>query len=78
VSNPFRNRSNLPRLSAEEAARQGAVSKLAFERLRQPAAVMAFLNTHNEALGGRPLDVAIATPDGLTRVEAAIAGLASA
>jgi uncharacterized protein (DUF2384 family) len=71
----FTKRSTQPRLSAEEAARQGRVSSLAFAALRQPQAVIAFLNTHDEALGGRPIDLAIASPEGLLSVERALAAL---
>ena len=75
---PFAKRFAAPRLSPEEAARQGRASQLAFATLRQPAAVIAFLNTHDEALGGRPLDLAIASADGLSAVERALAERASA
>jgi hypothetical protein len=78
MNKPFRNRFNGPRLSPEEAARQGHISRLAFERLRQPAAVIAFLNTHDDTLGGRPLDLAIASKEGLADVEAALSALAPA
>jgi uncharacterized protein (DUF2384 family) len=71
----FSKRSTQPRLSPEEAARQGRVSSLAFAALRQPQAVIAYLNTHDEALGGRPIDLAIASPEGLLSVERALAAL---
>jgi uncharacterized protein (DUF2384 family) len=71
----FQKRSTQPRLSADEAARQGRVSSLAFAALRQPQAVIAFLNTYDETLGGRPIDLAIASPEGLRSVESALATL---
>jgi uncharacterized protein (DUF2384 family) len=71
----FRKRATAPRLAPDQAARQGRVSRLAFEALRRPDAVIAFLNTHDDALGGRPIDLAVASEDGLLRVESAIAGL---
>ncbi|WP_404713526.1 antitoxin Xre/MbcA/ParS toxin-binding domain-containing protein [Sphingomonas sp. MMS24-J13] len=75
MKTPFQKRSTQPRLSAEEAARQGRVSQLAFSALRQPQAVIAFLNTHNDALGGRPIDLAVASAAGLLSVEQALAAL---
>ena len=75
MNKPFRNRFSGPRLTPEEAERQGHISRLAFERLRQPAAVIAFLNTHDETLGGRPLDLAIASSEGMAQVEAALMAL---
>lgn len=74
----FRRNLTAPRLTPVEAARQGRVSRLAFEALRKPGAAVAFLNRHDEALGGRPIDLAIASADGLLQVEGAIATLAAA
>ncbi len=71
----FRSRMNQPRLTSEEAARQGRVSRLAFDTLRQPAAVIAFLNTHDPELGGRPIDLAVASVDGLLSVERALTAM---
>lgn len=70
--NNFRKRFNGPRLSPEEADRQGRISWLAFDKLGQVNAI-AFLNTHDEGLGGRPLDIAIKDNAGFATVEAAIA-----
>ena len=77
MNKPFRNRFDGPRLTPEQAERQGRASRLAFDMLREPAAVIAFLNTHDPELGGRPLDLAIASPDGLLRVERALAARAA-
>jgi uncharacterized protein (DUF2384 family) len=78
MNRPFRSRSTTPRLTPEQAARQGRVSTLAFEALRNSQAVIAFLNTNDDALGGRPIDIAIASQDGLASVEQKIATLQSA
>ena len=59
-------------MAADAAARQGRVTKLAWDVLGERDAVLAFLNTHHETLGGRPLDLAIGDDDGLSRVEAAL------
>ena len=69
---PFKRRAALPRMAADAAARQGRVTKLAWDVLGDRDAVLAFLNTHHEALGGRPLDLAITDEAGLVRVEAAL------
>lgn len=70
----FKKSFNGPRLSPEQAERQGRVSSAAFLALGQANAI-AFLNTHDEALGGRPLDLAIESREGLAVVERAIAAL---
>lgn len=72
----FKSRFNTPQLSHDRALRQGKVTHLAFSMLggRDPA--VAFLNTLNPSLGGRPLDVAMASQEGLTNVMDAIRLLA--
>jgi uncharacterized protein (DUF2384 family) len=69
---PLKRRVALPRMAADAAARQGRVTKLAWDALGDRDAVLAFLNTHHNGLGGRPLDLAIGDADGLSRVEAAL------
>ena len=78
MNRTVQKRVTTPRLAPYAAARQGLVSRLAFETLRQPAVVIAFLNTHDAALGGRPIDLAIASEDGLLSVKRALAALPSA
>jgi hypothetical protein len=73
----FRKKFNAVRLPADSAVRQGRVATLAFEKLGREAAT-TFLNTHDEALGGRPLDLAVASAEGLRVVEEAIAARAAA
>lgn len=72
MNRPFSRRANTPRLTPEEAARQGKASWLAFDILGQADAI-AFLNTHDDALGGRPIDLAVAGPEGLAAIEQALA-----
>lgn len=60
-----------PALSREEAERQGRISTLAFLTLGQADAI-AFLNGFDDALGGRPIDLAIKSAAGFTAVEQAI------
>ncbi len=78
MNRTFRKPATTPRLAPDQAKRQGLVSRLAFETLREPAAVIAFLNTHDDTLGGRPIDLAIASENGLLSVERALASLPAA
>lgn len=73
MGDPFRKRASVVRLSPEEAARQGHATKLAWLRMREPGAAVHFLNAHHAGLGGRPLDLAIQSAEGLRAVEDAIA-----
>ena len=69
----FRRKYTTVRLTPEQAARQGQVATGAFRHFGGRDAAMAFLNGHDESLGGRPLDLAIASAEGLALVEAAMA-----
>jgi uncharacterized protein (DUF2384 family) len=77
LNRPFAKRFNAPRLSKEEADRQGRISRRAIEVLGKTDAVIKFLNGHDEALGGRPIDLAIAGEDGLLAVEQALTARAA-
>lgn len=68
----FRTAATKSKLSADEANRQGRVVRIAFELMGRDAS-RAFLNESDDSLGGRPLDVATASADGMQAVEAAIA-----
>lgn len=59
-------------LSREEAVRQGQVVRMAAVALPDTGAVRLFLNSHHAGLGGRPLDLAVASAAGLKKVETAI------
>ena len=65
----FRSAASAPRLDPASAARQGSITRLAFELLGKDQAI-AFLNTEHTALGGRPLDLATLSDQGRTAVEA--------
>lgn len=69
----FRRPFNAVRPSPDEMRRQGRVTQVAWSALGGRDAVMAFLNTHDDALGGRPLDLALASDEGLLAVESALA-----
>ncbi|KQN39411.1 hypothetical protein ASG37_07510 [Sphingomonas sp. Leaf407] len=71
-SKQFRRAYTTVRLTPDQATRQGQVATSAFHHFGGRDAAMAFLNAHDETLGGRPLDLAIASPDGLAAVEAAM------
>ena len=64
---------NAPRLSQEQAARQGTVAARAWSAFKDRDRVLAFLNTDDATLGGRPLDLAIASDEGLAAVTAMLA-----
>lgn len=66
--NHFR-RSNSPKLAVDAASRQGQVTKLALEKLGGKDAAIAYLNLESDRLGGRPLDLATASAEGLKKVE---------
>jgi len=72
VSTMFKKRFTGVRLSPEEAKRQGQAATLAWQVIKVPGGAVAFLNTHDDALGGRPIDIAVASDEGLATVEAAI------
>jgi uncharacterized protein (DUF2384 family) len=65
-------RSDRPKLTPDAAGRQGRVTKLALEALGKDEAI-AYLNLDSAKLGGRPLDLATGSADGLKQVELDIA-----
>jgi len=71
LNNHFRKRPTGPTLPALAAARQGRIARLAFSLLGRDAAIM-FLNSAHEELGGRPIDLAIGSEEGLRSVEAVL------
>ncbi|RYY23150.1 MAG: DUF2384 domain-containing protein [Sphingomonadales bacterium] len=73
----FRKRFDTVRLSPDAAARQGKAATAAFLALKDRDAMIAFLNTHDDDLGGRPIDLAVESDAGLKAVEAALAARAA-
>lgn len=69
----FRPRQSGPRLTADAAERQGRVVRLAFASFGGRDGAIAFLNTPHETLGGRPVELAVASETGCAAVERAIA-----
>lgn len=73
MSSPFfRKARSIPRLAPDAQARQGRIVRAAQAALGTTDAVREFLNGDNPGLGGRPLDLAVASEAGLRRVETAI------
>lgn len=60
-----------PRLTVAASRRQGETTRMAMMVLGRDAAI-EFMNSHDEALGGRPIDLAIASDEGRSRVELAL------
>jgi uncharacterized protein (DUF2384 family) len=73
---PFRKA--MPMLARDAGIRQGSAVRAAQTAFGTTEAVRAFLNTPHAGLGARPIDLAVASADGLAAVEAAIARQAAA
>ena len=71
MSMRFRKASNRVVLPRDAAVRQGRVVNSALAALGSDDALV-FLNTHHRGLGGRPLDLAVASDIGLGAVETAL------
>lgn len=65
----FRKRRNSPLPTPEQSRRQSDVVQSAWRHFGESAAVIAFLNTRQDALDGQPLHLAIESDEGLERVE---------
>lgn len=74
TNNHFRK--NRTPLAPGDAKRQGDISQLAFLTMGGRDAAVEFLNSDNEALGGRPLALATASAEGFEQVAAAIRAMA--
>ena len=72
----FRKSHTKKLMPADAVARQGQIARIAWERMREPGEAIAWLNAHDDGLGGRPIDLATASVEGFAAVEAAIAGRA--
>ena len=70
-SNSFFRKQRTP-LPRDDARRQGDISQLAFLTMGGRDAAIAFLNTENAELGGRPLALATASAEGYEQVATAI------
>lgn len=64
------------RPTPEQLRRQDSILQCAWRSLGTSTPVIAFLNTHNEQLGGQPLHVALESDEGLVRVQGLLAEIA--
>ena len=69
----FRSRFKGPRLEADAADRQGRVARLAWASFGDRDGAISFLNEHHEGLGGRPIELAVASEAGCAAVERVLA-----
>jgi hypothetical protein len=74
---PFRKKFTTVRLDPASAARQSRIALFAWDKLGGKDGASAFLNSHDDELGGRPLDLAVASDAGLAAVEEAISARAA-
>lgn len=65
-------------LTTEQGQRQTDVIRAACQYIAPNGSAIAFLNAHNETLQGIPLHIAIASDDGLLRVQNFLAGVGKA
>lgn len=71
---PFRRKFQAERPSPEQMERQGRLVCSAWAALGDRNAVMTFLNTYHEAIGGRPINVALASGEGFGQGRGGVAG----
>lgn len=74
----FRRSGPLVRFTPDQSRRQNELMRGAWEALKTKEAVIAFLNTHDEALGGEPLRMALASEEGFRVAERALRTRAAA
>lgn len=65
----FRARRSSPLPTREQSRRQSDLVIAAWRHFREAAPMIAFLNASNDALGAAPLQLAIASDEGLERVD---------
>ena len=63
------------RFTPNQAQRQNDLIRSAWQSLGSKGAVIAFLNTTNEKIGGRPLTLALESDDGLRSAQRLLEGL---
>ncbi|WP_369412146.1 hypothetical protein [Hephaestia mangrovi] len=68
----FVRRPSGPRLAPDAAERQGRIARLAWAAFGGRDDAVAFLNDHHDGLGGRPIDLAIASETSCAAVEQVI------
>ena len=73
----FRRSQPTVRFSPQQVNRQNDLIRCAWRNLATKDAVIAFLNTHSDELGGEPLSLAIASDQGLQDAEQMLARLSA-
>ena len=73
----FRRSQPIVRFTPQQVSRQNDLIRCAWRNLATKEAVIAFLNTHSEELGGDPLTLAIASEQGLRNAEQMLGRLAA-
>jgi uncharacterized protein (DUF2384 family) len=70
---PFRRFVAKTRMTPDDARRQSSIVQAAWKSFGEREPAMAFLNTHQDGLDGRPLDIATASDEGLATVQQLLA-----
>jgi len=70
---PFRRFVAKVRMTPDDARRQSSIVQAAWKSFGEREPAMAFLNTHQDGLDGRPLDIATASDEGLAAVQKMLA-----
>jgi hypothetical protein len=71
----FRKYAPSVRFTPNQTQRQNDLIRSAWQSLGSKGAVIAFLNTTNEKIGGRPLTLALESDDGLRSAQRLLEGL---
>jgi hypothetical protein len=71
----FRKHQPVVRFTPQQIGRQNELMRSAWQNLATKEAVIAFLNTHSDELGGEPLSLAIASEQGLRSAEEMLVGM---
>jgi hypothetical protein len=68
----FRKYEPVVRFTLDQSRRQNDLLRLAWQKFTSKEAVIGFLNTYDDVLGGEPLSLALSSDDGLKSVECAL------
>ena len=61
------------RLTPDQTRRQSTAVQIAWKSFGERDGAMAFLNSHDDELAGKPLEIAMGSDEGLTAVEQVLA-----
>jgi hypothetical protein len=68
----FRRSGRLVGFTPDQSRRQNELIRAAWDGLKTKEAVIAFLNSHNDVLGGKPLGMALVSEEGFRVAELAL------